>query len=255
MSRTTPDTVIRIAENEVGYLEKSLTAYQNNKDIIYRKQEGAGKDNVTMYGLEMHEIYPKVMDFPAAWCDAFVDWCFQKAYGVATAKSLLAGNFDDYTVASANMYKQKNAWYKTPLPGDQVFFTNGTRICHTGLVYKVDKRYVYTIEGNTSTQGLLVANGGSVAKKKYVKTFNRIAGYGRPRYDLPATVVMGDVNNNVAFLQERLISKGYALPKYGADGDFGSETFLAVKQFRVDHGIGSSGICDSVCWEKLLYGA
>lgn len=189
----TVDKVIMIAKAEVGYLEKSTSAYKKNPSILDKKTDGAGSDNYTKYGRDMHKVYPSVMDFPAYWCDAFVDWCFYKAYGVTTAKSLLAGNFDDYTVASASMYKKKGAWHKaseTPKVGDQIFFVkSGTsqeikNICHTGFVYKVTSSRVYTIEGNTSGASGVVSNGGGVAYKDYPLNYNRIAGYGRPKYDV-----------------------------------------------------------------------
>ncbi len=175
----TVDKVLSVAEAEVGYLEKKSNA------LLDDKTANAGYSNYTKYGRDMHKLYPAVMDFPAAWCDCFVDWCFYKAYGITTAKSLLCGNFDDYTVASAQMYKNKNAWYTSgPRIGDQIFFTDANGgICHTGLVYKVANGYVYTIEGNTSASGGVVANGGCVAKKSYAVTYSRIAGYGRPKYD------------------------------------------------------------------------
>ncbi|HAH17819.1 MAG TPA: hypothetical protein DCL29_02235 [Eubacterium sp.] len=172
------DDVIQIALNEVGYLEK-----KSNKDLD-SKTANAGYNNYTKYGRDMHKLYPLVMDFPAAWCDCFVDWCFYKAYGISNAKSLLGGDFNDYTVASANLYKNKNAWYTSnPKKGDQIFFKNLTGICHTGLVYNVDKDYVYTVEGNTSSASGVVSNGGAVCKKKYKLNNSRIAGYGRPKYD------------------------------------------------------------------------
>ena len=136
-----PDAVINIALNEEGYLEKSKLAYSANKNIIYDKTAGAGSDNYTKFGKEMHDILPAVMDFPASWCDAFVDWCFMKAYGKEKAKELLCGNFDDYTVNSAGYYKKAGRWFtKNPVVGDPIFFKNSQRICHTGIVYKVDKR-------------------------------------------------------------------------------------------------------------------
>jgi len=180
----TPDKVINIALSQVGYLEKSKAAYLSDPSVLYKFTEGAGSDNYTKYGKEMHDIYPAVMDFPAYWCDSFCDWCFFQAYGVANAKALLGGNFDDYTPNSANLYKKKGAYYKAnPKYGDQIFFNNGTRICHTGLVYKVDANNVYTIEGNTSGGNTVIANGGSVAKKSYPLSYERIDGYGRPKYD------------------------------------------------------------------------
>ena len=57
--------VIAIAIAETGYLEKSKSAYQKNPDILNEKTAGAGRDNYTKYGKEMHKIYPFVMDFPA----------------------------------------------------------------------------------------------------------------------------------------------------------------------------------------------
>lgn len=180
--------VIKIAENEVGYLEKSKTAYQKyGVTILYDKKNGAGYDNYTKYGYDMHGIYPSVMDFPASWCDAFVDWCFFKAYGKATAKSLLGGNFDDYTVASAQMFKNHNALDNKPEVGAQVFFTKNGAVSgcyHTGLVIAVSKdgKTITTIEGNTSATGSnIVANGGCVAKKTRVVSRNTL--FGHPAYN------------------------------------------------------------------------
>lgn len=174
----TVDKVLKIAEAEVGYLEKKSNRLLNDKTA------NAGKANYTKYGRDMHKVYPSIMDFPAAWCDAFVDWCFYQAYGVSNAKGLLGGNFNDYTPSSANLYKNKKAWYTSPKVGDQIFFKNSQRINHTGLVYKVDNERVYTIEGNTSGASDVIVNGGGVCKKSYALNDSRIAGYGRPKYDV-----------------------------------------------------------------------
>ena len=178
----TVDKVINIALAEVGYLEKQSDSH------LYDKTANAGHKNYTKYGKEMHELYPSVMDYPASWCDSFIDFCFYKAYGICNAKGLLGGDFNDYTVASAQLYKNKKAWYTSnPKIGDQIFFKNSTRICHTGLVYYVDDKYVYTVEGNTSGASGVIANGGGVCKKKYALNYSKIAGYGRPKYDVIET--------------------------------------------------------------------
>ena len=181
------DKVIEVALREVGYLEKSWSAYKANPNIINDKSKGAGSDNITKYGIDMHKIYPATMDLYSAWCDAFVDWCFYQAYGVATAKSLLGGGFDDYTVASAQLYKNIGAYHKGTdgiKPGDQIFFQNGSRICHTGLVVVTDSSTIFTVEGNTSPQkkDAVEANGGGVWTKEYSYSNSRIDGYGRPPY-------------------------------------------------------------------------
>lgn len=182
------EKVIEVALKEVGYLEKSWAAYNSNPNIVYEKSKGAGSDNITKYGNEMHKIYPSTMDLYSAWCDAFVDWCFYKAYGLATAKSLLGGGFEDYTVASAGMYKKKGAYHqgtKDIQPGDQIFFRNSTRICHTGIVVAVDSDTIFTVEGNTSSQKKdgVEPNGGGVWTKEYSYNNPRIDGYGRPPYE------------------------------------------------------------------------
>lgn len=172
--------VIQVAKAEVGYLEK------RNGDLayLYDKKANAGSANYTKYGYEMHKLYPSVMDYPAAWCDCFVDWCFMQAYGVANARKLLGGEFDDYTVSSANLYKKAGAWYSVPEVGDQIFFRNDSRICHTGIVVDVVKssNTVVTVEGNTSNGAEVIANGGGVCQKMYALNNSRIVGYGRPAY-------------------------------------------------------------------------
>lgn len=181
----TVDKVIKIALDEVGYMEKSKKAYNKDPKVLDSKEEGAGSDNLTKYGRDMNALYPQVMDFGLPWCDCFVDWCFYKAYGETEAKALLGGDFNDYTRRSAQFYKDKGTWHTSdPQVGDQIFFKNDSGINHTGLVYKVDKGYVYTIEGNTSSAKGVANNGCCVRAKSYSIGYERIAGYGRPNYDV-----------------------------------------------------------------------
>lgn len=235
--------VIDIALDEVGYLEK-----KSNKNLD-SKTANAGSANYTKYGRDMHELYPSVMDFPAAWCDAFVDWCFQKAYGVSNAKGLLGGNFNDYTPSSAQLYKDKKAWGTTPKIGAQIFFKNSTRINHTGLVYNFDNKYVYTVEGNTSGASGVISNGGGVCKKKYSLSNSRIAGYGYPKYDPEPVKEFSDIKigetssetkaSDTKMTQIKRGSKGKAVKVWQAvlgdldiDGSFGPKTEAATLVFQ-----------------------
>ena len=189
------EDVIRIARAEVGYLEKKTNSQLDSKTA------NAGSNNYTKYARDMDNI-PSFYNGKKngfAWCDVFVDWCFNKAFGTANAKRLLcqpdksSGAGCQY---SMNYYKSKKQFYTSPKIGDQIFFENagGTRICHTGLVYAVDKTYVYTVEGNTSSASGVVDNGGCVREKKYKLNYSRIAGYGRPKYDVKSTVTNTTVN-------------------------------------------------------------
>lgn len=162
--------LIQIALAEVGYLEKKSNSQLESKTL------NAGSNNYTKYG--------KAQGCNGqAWCDAFVDWCFIQAYGKDKAKKLLGG-FSNYTPTSAQYFKNMKQWYKSdPKIGDIIFFKNTTRICHTGIVYAVDDKKVYTIEGNTSAGAKVIPNGGAVCMKSYNKNNLSIAGYGRPKYD------------------------------------------------------------------------
>lgn len=188
-------------------------------------------------------------------CDCYVDWCFMEAYGMATAKSLLGGNFDDYTVASADMYKRKGAWYTSnPQVGDQIFFQNSQRICHTGLVIGTDSHRVYTIEGNTSPASGVIRNGGGVYRKSYELNHPRIAGYGRPNYDVdnsnnpsPTDIASGrpllrrgSLGDEVKKLQANLNSvMGENLE---VDGVFGGGTQRVLQSFQTKYGLEVDGV-------------
>lgn len=180
------DELIQLAENEVGYLEKSKAAFTSDPLVIYDKTKGAGSDNITKYEADLVKCvgYPYAQG--VAWCDMFVDWLFISIFGKDKAKEIIGG-WSAYTPTSAQFYKNMGRWSETPIRGAQIFFRNNTRICHTGIVYKVDALRVYTIEGNTSSTAGVVPNGGCVAKKSYPIRYERIAGYGLPRYPVEST--------------------------------------------------------------------
>ena len=180
--------VIAVAEKEVGYLEKKSNSNLDSKT------GNAGYNNYTKYARDFDTKYPDFYNGRKngfAWCDIFVDWCFVSAFGVSTALKLLGQPKKSCGAGcswSAKYFKEIGCFYTSPKVGDQIFFkdSSGTP-CHTGLVYKVDSSYVYTIEGNTSSASGVVANGGAVEKKKYTRSYSRIYGYGRPKYDAETT--------------------------------------------------------------------
>ena len=277
------EKLIATAKAEVGYLEKA-----SEKDL-YSKTANPGHRDYTKYGYEMHKVYPQTMDYPAYWCDCFVDWCFYKTFGVANASKLLGGRFDDYTINSAGLYKAKNAYHKSnPEPGDQIFFHNGTRICHTGVVYNVDSSYVYTIEGNTSASAGVVRNGEGVAYKKYAKSYRYIDGYGRPNYDMlsgrsggsvdtpkptpvptkpaapkkpgeklecPKPVLkVNSTNVNEIIKLQKALNKVMGT-KLAIDGSFGPNTLKTLKDFQKKHKLtvdGSYGPASAAKMKELL---
>lgn len=174
------EKLISIARAEAGYLEKSKAAYKKSPNVLDSKTDGAGNDNYTKYA---RDLYPSLQGQP--WCDMFVDWCFVQAFGKAAALRLIGGGFSAYTPTSAQYYKDRGQYFKdSPKLGDQIFFRNSQRICHTGIVTTVSSSKVFTIEGNTSGASGVIANGGGVCEKSYDLSYSGIDGYGRPSYSL-----------------------------------------------------------------------
>ena len=164
-------TYLDIALAEVGYLEK-----RSNADLD-DKTKNAGYNNWTKYGRDMTEQVGAPFTRNAAWCCTFVQWCVKRARGSEALKAL--GGWTAYCPTAVNNYRRMGKWHTSPEVGDQIFFKDANGVaCHTGLVYKVDSLYVYTVEGNTSSASGVVANGGAVAKKVYKKDYAKIMGYG-----------------------------------------------------------------------------
>lgn len=178
---STLSQLLKVALSEDGYTEK------NSNENLDDKTANQGKNNYTKYARDLD----KIKDFyngrkqSFSWCDVFVDWCFVQTFGVKRAQELLCQP-DKSTGAgvgfSKSFYEKKNQYHKIPKVGDQIFFKENNKICHTGLVYKIDVTYVYTIEGNTSSAKGVVSNGGCVRTKKYRLNASSIDGYGRPDY-------------------------------------------------------------------------
>ena len=66
------------------------------------------------------------------------------------------------------------------------------------------------------------------------------------------TLKKGAEGNITKLVQEKLISLGYDLGNYGADGDFGTATYNAVVKFQKDNGLTADGIIGQNTWRKLL---
>lgn len=182
--RGTMHQSVRVALGEVGYVEK------NSREQLDERLANAGDANYTKYARDLDGTLGFYRGWKQGmpWCDVFVDWCFVRAYGVRTARRLLCqpmlsrGAGCRYSLA---YYEEAGRRVDTPEPGDQIFFRDekGT-VCHTGIVAEVKGGFVHTVEGNTSDEEGIVANGGCVRRKCYPLDFSGIAGYGRPDYGI-----------------------------------------------------------------------
>lgn len=279
--KATPERAIAIALAEVGYLEKKSNSQLDDKTA------NAGYNNYTKYARDLDAItnFYNGRKNGYAWCDVWVDWVMTTAFGREAGQKLLCQpdkSLGAGCIFSANYYKAKGQFHtKNPKPGDQIFFWNSSKtdVAHTGLVYKVDSLYVYTVEGNTSSQAGVIANGGGVFKKSYAINYNRIYGYGRPDYDnvyyddtvviiIPEvkpektnkgeftmemrTLKYGSKGNDVKALQILLMGNACPCGKWGADGDFGISTENAVKEYQRKNGLTVDGVAGPQTWKSLL---
>ena len=66
------------------------------------------------------------------------------------------------------------------------------------------------------------------------------------------TLKKGAKGTDVKALQEFLMQLGYALPKYGADGELGTETEAALKKFQAKAGVKQDGVYGSETHQALM---
>lgn len=265
---TAIDKLIATAEAEIGYLEK-----KSNKDLD-SKTGNAGSGNYTKYNRDM-KAWAGSAGINDQWCQNFVDWCFVKAFGLELAKKLIY-TFTNYTPTGSNAFKKKNRYIKRgkgkPRRGDVIYFFSSAkgRIGHVGIVWKVSGNTVYTIEGNTSGASKLVTNGGGVRKKSYSMSSSYIDGYGSVDYSVlsnaeyggqaasPAPVLGDRVLKNytegedVKELQVALIGLGFDCGSYGADGEYGDCTEMAVRAFQTAKGLTVTGKYDAETHASLI---
>lgn len=107
-----------------------------------------------------------------AWCATFASWIYINA-------GVQAGSFPITASVGEAMqwYKEHNRWSEYPSIGGQIIFGEDK---HTGIVTGFDSTYVYTIEGNTNSNGS--ANGDGVYARTRVRRDPYVTGYGLPTF-------------------------------------------------------------------------
>ena len=65
-------------------------------------------------------------------------------------------------------------------------------------------------------------------------------------------LMKGMTGSDVWAMQQLLLAKGYDLPRWGDDGDFGAETERALSAMQSDGCMEPSGICEKSSWGLLL---
>lgn len=245
------DKLIKYQDSQVGYLEK-----KSNKDLEPKKGPNVGNKNFTKYADDLIKKIGKPFRNGEPWCVMFQEDSFVEVFGVEQAKQLLYV----WTMSCGDLktaFKNKKRYFKDGQVGDLVIFewydSEGILHRHIGLVYKADKNYIYTIEGNTSCktkpkkQGEdedVIENGGGVFKKSYSRKHAKICGYCRPEYPEQTHIAKpvlkkGSKGQEVKYLQQNLNQAINA--KLDIDGSFGSKTEKAVKDFQKKYKLAVDG--------------
>ena len=234
MGKCYASKVIEVALQDIGYLEKKSNAN------LYHKTYNAGYNNYTKYAYELDKIKGfyngKKNGYP--YCAVAVDNWQVRAFGVEDMKRITFHTiYGAGCTWCAKQYKAVGRLYKTPKAGDEAFFKdkNGDYY-HTGLVEKVDDKYVYTIEANTSDVEAVIDNGGATCRKKYPINSTYID-YGRPLYDEePKEEVVKTETTNPKYSstiynwQKSAMADGFKFPKFDADGEWGDECIAVAKK-------------------------
>lgn len=260
------DKIYTVAKAEVGYLEKNTNAYlddktrnagYNNYTKYWRDTRKRGRMKV--YGYAPESNFAGGKNWP--YCAAGLDDAYCRALGTERAKKLLLHGDAAFINCETMYQKAKAAGRLVPEPaaGAIVLFYKSSNIhYHTEFCYALKDGIMYTIGWNTSGASSVVANGGGVCDKRY-KVTNVKAHYFMPEYDTTeassttdntriATGVSvtllkyGTSGDAVREMQKRLIALGYSCGSFGADGEYGSGTLEAVKEFQKDKNLEADGI-------------
>ncbi len=199
-----------------------------------------------------------------AWCHNFVSWCAIQA-GV--------GNIipdTSWCPDGLAYFYERNAVYRTPLPGDIVYFRRGKRVPHVGIVYAVkdNGRRIVTIEGNTNTSGSAQGNGVYMLNRRVTPAlrFGRpdwahSAGRISPKWDgksFPgrAAFDIGSRHPAVVALGKRLVAHGYGrFYKVGPGVPMGQADVNACRAFQQAQGWSGSdadGVPGPETWRRLM---
>lgn len=179
MSKIYASSVLVVAAEEIGYLEKATNSQLDDKTA------NAGAGNWTKYARDLWAADPHFYQGNKNsydWCAVFVDWCLYRACSDAKrAQDALCytGPYGAGCKSSVTYYKEAGRFHEregyTPKPGDQIFFgASASTVHHTGLVESVTAETVTTIEGNS---------GNAVKRRSYAIDSDQIYGYGKPKYD------------------------------------------------------------------------
>ena len=164
-------------------------------------------------------------------CSGLFSWAFKQLGGYMYHGSDTM--YRKYCTDHGELKKGKRSDGATLKPGTAVFVWNGEKYSHVGLF----------IGDGTVIEAMGAQNGVTTTKvtaSKWtywgeLKGVDYSGAQPEPVPETKPTIRRGDKGQYVVECQTDLISLGYDLGKWGADGDFGAQTEKAVKAFQKEH--------------------
>lgn len=192
----------------------------------------------------------------------------EHAQRVWDCNGLAEGLYKDYSGVDINTQARYNyAQWCSPkgsglipakyrVPGAAVFWgASAANIHHVAYLYKPVKDGVpggdwYIIEARGVNYGVVMSRLNE-RKPNFWGWMTKYFDYDQSGVsvptDAPATSTRilrnGDEGEDVKAMQTNLIRLGYDCGRWGADGDFGDATEMALKKFQRDHGLEDDGEC------------
>lgn len=215
----------------------------------WKKSTDAKKDNyynASVYG-------SKWVGHTVADCSGLFVWAFKQLGG-----SIYHGSNSIYDRYCTSKGKLNSTLKKNLAVGTAVFTGDASKHGHIGL-YVGDGK---VIEASGTQAGVCTSNL-SAGKWTYYGLLKDVSydGSASNPVHVPSTPVdettklptlkKGSKGEYVTLLQTKLKNKGYNLGSYGVDGDFGSATEKAVKEFQKNNGLTVDGIVGEKTWKAL----
>lgn len=194
------------------------------------------------------------------WCACFISWLAEKLGITGIIPADMSCN------SQISKFKSMGVWHtdRNFQSGDIIYYDwdklgDSRPADHVGIVEKVAGNTLTVIEGNNGNFPY-----DRVRRREISSSSSLIFGYARPKYPVTGsangsdvnislpTVRKGDTGNVVKILQAFLVAYEYSIGISGIDGDFGSDTESAVRQFQKNSEIEVDGIVGRDTWSKLM---
>lgn len=204
MRKIYPESVIAVCDTQIGYTEKANERYLDDFTV------NAGSANYTKYARNMDRtnFYNFNGEKPkqgSDYCTVFLHDSFRIAGDCNNEelKRVLCVPFGVENLCAGarwwmGYFKDAGRFYSEPKIGDIIFmtFSADRDADHVGIVSDIGKDgKIYTIEGNRSNK---------VDYFVYPKGYEKILGFGRPRYDESSSEEVEKLRKELSIAQQKL---------------------------------------------------